>query len=519
MASCRSSSRWPSDGTTIFYNSEYFGSLVVRQALAARFADDGTAILVAVGLLNGITGIYVMRVDAQGRLVWSHLAPVSTNQNSTPLVSIVIAGSEIGVAIIPTVPDNWLPAPPASLVTDLDFDSGAARWNTLLPTAGNNAFAELVADPAGSALLLLRDGGNKIALTTFDTASGAIERDRREACVTGYCEPTSTSIGADGALRVLASARDAVAGPASAIYLVDRPFAMPASIRIDQPGLDGAWFPAYEGGQGFTFDWIASARTVFMPWFTFAQSGINDPSGLAWYTLQGGGIAAGATSAELAIAISDPGVFNSGSVPGRQVGMAHLSFTDCNNGTLLYQFDAQTNGGAGGLISLTRLTPSTDPCILADGSTQPAQNVNPPANGFDAHLSGSWFDPATGGQGVEMTVIPPGNGSAGTVFIPWFTFDPAGASDDALNQHWFTLQGDLSAAANGKVDLPIYRIIGGAFDATPTANYVQVGNATLTVQGCDAAQLDYRFNASEVAHAFAGLAGSSHLIRIGGCVH
>ena len=506
------------DGTTI-YNSGYFGSLVVRQALAARVADDGTAILVAVGLSNGVTGIYVMRVDPLGHLLWSHLAPVSTNQNSTPLVSIVTEGNDVGVAIVPTVPDNWLPAPPASLVTDLAFDSGAALWNTLLPTAGNNAFAELIADPAGSGLLLLRDGGNKIALTTFDSASGAIERDRREACVTAYCEPTSTSIDADGALRILASEGDAVAGPVPEVYLVDRPFATPASIRIDQPGLDGAWFPAYEGGQGFTFDWISSASTVFMPWFTFAQSGINDPSGLAWYTLQGGGIATGATSADLAIAVSNPGVFNSGSVPGRQVGTAHLSFTDCNNGTLLYQFDAQTNGGAGGLISLTRLTPSTDPCILADGSTQPAQNVNPPAKGFDAHLSGSWFDPATGGQGVEMTVIPPGNGSAGTVFIPWFTFDPAGASDDALNQHWFTLQGDLSAAANGKVELPIYRIIGGAFDATPTANYVQVGNATLTVQGCDAAQIDYRFDTSEVAHAFAGLAGSSHLVRIGGCIH
>ena len=506
------------DGTTI-YNSEYFGSLVVRQALAARLADDGTAILVAVGLLKGVTGIYIMRVDPQGQLIWSHLAPVSINTYSTPLVSIVTKGNDVSVAIIPTVPDNWLPAPPASLVTDLAFDTGAARWTTLLATAGNNAFAELIADPAGSALLLIRDGGNQIALTTFDTASGTIERDRREACVTGYCEPTSASIGADGALRILASARDAVAGPVPAVYRVDRPFATPASIRIDQPGLDGAWFPSYEGGQGFTFDWISSASTVFMPWFTFAQSGINDPSGLAWYTLQGGGIAAGATSADLAIAVSNPGAFNSGSVPGRQVGTAHLSFADCNNGTLLYQFDAQTNGGAGGLISLTRLTPSTDPCILADGSTQPAQNINPPVQGFDAHLGGSWFDPASGGQGIEMTVIPPGNGSAGIVFIPWFTFDPAGASDDALHQHWFTLQGDLSTAANGKVDLPIYRIIGGAFDATPTANYVQVGNATLTVQGCDTAQLDYRFDSSEVAHAFAGLAGTSHFVRIGGCIH
>jgi len=116
-----------------------------------------------------------------------------------------------------------------------------------------------------------------------------------------------------------------------------------------------------------------------------------------------------------------------------------------------------------------------------------------------------------------MTIIPAGGGSNGLVFAAWFTFDPAGQFDDTIHQHWFTLQGDLANATGGKVTLPIYRIIGGSLDGAPTQNFSQVGHATLTMQGCDIAQFDYQFDTGEVTHAFAGLAGSSHLIKIGGC--
>jgi hypothetical protein len=116
-----------------------------------------------------------------------------------------------------------------------------------------------------------------------------------------------------------------------------------------------------------------------------------------------------------------------------------------------------------------------------------------------------------------MTIIPPGSGFGGLVFVAWFTFDPANQADDPAQQHWFTLQGDLSAATNGTVNLPILRTIGGSFDATPTGNTAVVGHATLGMQACDKARLDYQFDQSEVAHAFAGLSGTMNLVKIGGC--
>ena len=293
-------------------------------------------------------------------------------------------------------------------------------------------------------------------------------------------------------------------------------FDAPAPINIAQPGIDGAWFAPYASGQGFTLDYIAGAHMLFMPWFTFAPNGTNSPLGLKWYALQGAADA-GSTGADLAIAAADPSSFNAGAVGVHQVGSAHLSFSDCTAGTLSYHFNADVNAGASGLISLTRLTPSSNVCVLANGSTAPAQVVDVPAQGFDSNLSGSWFDPATSGQGLEISIVPPSTGSDGFVFAAWFTFDPANHSDDAAHEHWFTLQGSLAGASAGKVSLPILRTIGGRLDATPTGNTVQVGHAALTITSCDSAQLDYQFDDNDDAHAFAGLSGSVALTKIGGC--
>jgi hypothetical protein len=382
---------------------------------------------------------------------------------------------------------------------------------------GGDVFdARLSANPATGNLVLVLPGYEKIQLLAIDGATGAVRKQNYESCSAGgytdFCSVADAGISADDTLRVLAPADSA----SNALFGMHEATRSAPLVRVDQPGIAGAWFPIYSAGQGFTLDYIANASTIFMPWFTFTQDGLLDPAGLAWFVLQGS-VTSGASGVDFIIARTEPGVFNSGSVGPVTVGNAHLNFTDCNYATLFYQFDAGTNGGSGGLISLTRLTPNTSACVLADNSSAPAQNSNPPAQGFDARQSGSWYNPATSGQGLEMTIIPAGNGSNGLVFTAWFTFDPAGQSDDPVHQHWFTLQGDLANAANGKVTLPIYRIIGGTFDSYPTQNFSQVGHATLTMLGCDAAQLDYQFDTSEVAHAFAGLAGTNHLIKIGGC--
>jgi hypothetical protein len=472
---------------------------------------DGSAVLTRDNVDANSATAYAWKVSATGTTQWLQALTPARPLDAQGYRFANLFASGIGGVLYFATSDVGGPA----MLQARAGATGQLLWEHA-NIAGDVFDARLNANPATGDLVLVLPGPGKIRLLAIDGATGAVRKQNDESCSAGgytdFCTVVDAGISADDTLRVLAPADSA----SNALFGMHDATRSASSVRVDQPGIAGAWFPIYSAGQGFTLDYIASANTLFMPWFTFTQDGVYDPAGLAWFALQGKP-ASGASSVDLVIARTEPGAFNSGAVGPVTVGNAHLTFADCSNATLFYQFDAGTNGGAGGLITLTRLTPSTSACVLADNSTAPAQNSNPPAQGFDARQSGSWFDPATGGQGVEMTIIPAGNGSNGLVFAAWFTFDPASQSDDPIHQHWFTLQGDVAKATTGIVTLPIYPMIGGAFDGAPTQNFSQVGHATLTMQGCDAAQLDYQFDATEVTHAFAGLAGTTHLIKIGGC--
>ncbi len=290
----------------------------------------------------------------------------------------------------------------------------------------------------------------------------------------------------------------------------------PAPIRVDQIGIDGAWYVQAESGQGFVIDYLPSANTIFIPWFTYGLSPVNDTSGLQWITFQGSPVA-GATSVDLAMGSADGGTFNAGVVASHAVGTAKLTFTDCSTGRLQYKFNDDTFGGQGGYMPVMRTLPSTTQCILANGSTSPAQNASAPANGFDARQSGSWYSSSTSGQGIEFTIVPAGNGFGGFLFGAWFTFD-APPANDAKHQHWFTLQTGLSNASNGSVTTPILQNVGGSLDSLRSNSIVSVGTAKVTMLACDKATVAYTFDHSTAAGAFAGLSGTLNLTKGGGCV-
>ncbi|MBL8300706.1 MAG: hypothetical protein JNN30_20390, partial [Rhodanobacteraceae bacterium] len=285
------------------------------------------------------------------------------------------------------------------------------------------------------------------------------------------------------------------------------------AIRVDQIGLNGAWGSHYGEGEGLILDWLPHARLIFMPWFTYSTTGGNEASQQRWYVAQAANVAAGARSAELEIYHVTGGAFDSAEPrQTTRVGSGTLRFSDCANGSLSYVFDPRYNDGAAGTITLSRLSPATQSCILADGSVQPAPAARPASKGFDARQSGSWYEPATGGQGMQLTVQPDG-----LFFAAWFAYDVAGAADDSGRQHWFTLQGDLAQAVNGRIDLAIVQSVGGAFDSRATRNRYIAGQATLQMQGCDRATLTYRFGDDERVGAFAGRSGELEMIKEGGC--
>ncbi len=106
-------------------------------------------------------------------------------------------------------------------------------------------------------------------------------------------------------------------------------------------------------------------------------------------------------------------------------------------------------------------------------------------------LTGSWYEPATSGQGLEVEVFP--NQSApgmGFVQVSWFTYDLlAGAAE---RQRWYTLSGPV-VTGQANAALTIYRNVGGNFNALPVTSAQVVGTATLTFDTCSSGQLSYSF--------------------------
>jgi hypothetical protein len=129
--------------------------------------------------------------------------------------------------------------------------------------------------------------------------------------------------------------------------------------------------------------------------------------------------------------------------------------------------------------------------LMVQGSDPLILNVIAPA-AFDADqfaLTGSWYDPPTSGQGLELEVYPDLNGPGNAqLFGGWFTNDASG------NPQWYTLQGSMGTSHGNAYPLDIGLSTGGNFDAPPITQAVADGTATLTFYDCSHAALTYRFN-------------------------
>jgi hypothetical protein len=105
-------------------------------------------------------------------------------------------------------------------------------------------------------------------------------------------------------------------------------------------------------------------------------------------------------------------------------------------------------------------------------------------------LTGSWFNPAASGQGIELELYPDfGASGQGIVFGGWFTFDVTAAG----GQRWYALQGAISSS-NPTAQLGIYAGYGGNFAAPPAIGATQVGSATLRFTTCNTGILTYQFD-------------------------
>ena len=107
-------------------------------------------------------------------------------------------------------------------------------------------------------------------------------------------------------------------------------------------------------------------------------------------------------------------------------------------------------------------------------------------------LTGSWYEPVTSGQGVEVEIFPSQIGPGiGFTQVSWFTYDTASGGAD--HQRWYTLSGNVVSGQRSAA-LTIYRNTGGNFNAAPATAAQPMGSATLSFDSCTSGQLDYNFS-------------------------
>ena len=120
--------------------------------------------------------------------------------------------------------------------------------------------------------------------------------------------------------------------------------------------------------------------------------------------------------------------------------------------------------------------------------------------------TGSWFEPATAGQGFLIEVVP----DSQTLVVSWFTYAgdqqspavPAGSSEP----RWYFAQGNY-AAGDHEVEVAILHPRGGRLAVSGAAEFPVVGSALLSFQSCDQGLLRYQFDDT-------GLSGEIALTRL-----
>jgi hypothetical protein len=256
-----------------------------------------------------------------------------------------------------------------------------------------------------------------------------------------------------------------------------------SGVNLDQAGLSGSWYDPPTAGQGLVMQVVPDfygpgEGLLFGGWFTFD---VTAAGGQRWYTVQGQ-VNAASGSATIPIYLAEGGNFDAPPAVGvTEVGLATFAFGDCTHGTLRYAFsDGSQRSGE---IPLLRL--GANVACTADGGDAGAGSYL---------LSGTWYEPATGGQGFVFDINPVER----NLFIAWYTYATDGhAIGGGASQRWYTLQGAYTPGRATIDDVPIYATTGGVFDDPHAPTTRPVGTASLHFQSCSAATLSYRFTSGE----------------------
>ncbi len=247
-----------------------------------------------------------------------------------------------------------------------------------------------------------------------------------------------------------------------------------AGLSPNEAILHGSWYDPATSGQGTGFDIIRSGEqwVLFATWYTYSLDG----SEKLWFTLQGVSEPAAATQT-LDLFVTDDGVFNRPpAVSARRVGSGTFRILSPTQLRLDFNFDeADPRWPADGWMTLTKLA----------GNPGIALNLQ------ERQLEGSWYNPVTSGQGLNIDLITLDHGPA-MVFMPWYTY-----SADGSQRLWLTLQGRAEPDDESVITLDILLNENGRFNQPPATPAERFGLARVRKTSLDTMQVAFEFDTDD----------------------
>lgn len=110
-------------------------------------------------------------------------------------------------------------------------------------------------------------------------------------------------------------------------------------------------------------------------------------------------------------------------------------------------------------------------------------------------INGSWYEPATSGQGLVLDLVP----SSNLLAAYWFTYPETGGG-----REWYLAVGDISG---DRVEFTVYQTKNGVFDQVSQVETNAVGSASLHFSSCSQATWSYTLDTG-------GISGEIPLQRI-----
>jgi len=237
-------------------------------------------------------------------------------------------------------------------------------------------------------------------------------------------------------------------------------------------GHSGAWFNSETSGQGQLIDVEPEEQYMFLSWFTYTDAASDNPNEQQWYTAQGN---YSGNTANLDLFETLGGRFDDPQeVTTTQVGNATVTFDDCGQGQMTYNFGED---GRQGQFPLQRVIPGSDNiCEERNGNSPQSVDIN-------AGMDGAWFNTNTPGQGFFIDAHPDPVGG-NFIFVSWFTH----GEETASGQRWLTAQGSFEGSI---AEIDVFETTGGGFDDPEPVSTTKVGSMNLDFTDCSNAKLSY----------------------------